>query len=71
MPVLIEDFATKPPGMVEHEPDGPVFPAQRLLLDYLPVFRQHADPGLLRSYERLELTYPLESGQVAIASVRL
>jgi hypothetical protein len=71
MPVLIEDFAAKPPGLVEHDPDGPAFPAQRLLLDYLPVFREHADPGVVGQYERLELTYPLSRGQVAIASVGL
>jgi hypothetical protein len=70
-PVLIEDLAAKPPGRIELDPERPDYPAQRFLLDYLPVFRRHADPGQLERYERLELTYPLESGPVVIASVPL
>jgi hypothetical protein len=70
-PVLIEDLAAKPPGRIDFDPDRPDFPAQRLLLTYLPVFRKHADPALLDGYQRLELTYPLSEGQVAIASVPL
>ena len=70
-PVLIEDLARKPPGRIEFDPDHPEFPAQRLLLDYLPVLRRHGDPDLLSRYERLELTYPLSEGPVVIASVPL
>lgn len=70
-PVLIEDLAAKPPGRVDFDPKGPEYPAQRLLLHYLPVLRRHADPSLLRGYERLELTYPLSGGRVVIASVPL
>ncbi len=70
-PALIEDLATKPVGRIDFDPERPDFPAQRLLLDYLPVFLRQADPGLLRGYERLELTYPLDAGRVVIASVSL
>jgi hypothetical protein len=70
-PVLIEDLAAKPPGRIEFDPERPDSPAQQLLLDYVPVFRRYAAPHLLRGYERLELTYPLDRGRVAIASVPL
>ena len=70
-PVLIEDLAAKPPGRIDFDPDRPDFPAQRLLLHYLPVLRRHADPSHLRGYERLELTYPLSQGPAVIASVPL
>ncbi|MDQ3224701.1 MAG: hypothetical protein M3Q75_14705 [Gemmatimonadota bacterium] len=70
-PVLIEDLAAKPRGRIDFDPDRPDFPAQRLVLDYLPVLLKHADPGLLGRYERLELTYPLSQGRVVIASVPL
>jgi hypothetical protein len=70
-PVLIQDLAAKPAGRIEFDPDRPDFPAQQLLLDYLPVLRRHADPRFLRGYERLELTYPLSRGPVVIASVPL
>jgi hypothetical protein len=70
-PVMIEDLAVKPAGRIEFDPDRPDYPAQRLMLEYLPVFRRLADPELLQDYERLELTYPLSGGPVAIASVPL
>jgi hypothetical protein len=70
-PVLIEDFAAKPDGRVEFDPEHPDFPAQRFLLEYLPIFQRHADPGLAAKYDRLELTYRLADGPVVIASVPL
>jgi hypothetical protein len=70
-PVLIEDLAAKPPGRIDFDPDRPDFPAQRLMHHYLPVLRKHADPSLLKGYERLELTYPLSHGRAVIASVPL
>lgn len=70
-PVLIEDLAAKPSGRIEFDPDRPDFAAQRLLLEYLPVFQRHAELDLLRGYERLELTYPLSQGRAVIASVPL
>ena len=70
-PVLIEDLAAKPTGRIEFDPLNPDFPAQRLLIDYLPVLVKHTDPRFLRRYERLELTYPVGKSHVAIASVPL
>jgi hypothetical protein len=70
-PVVIEDLAAKPSGRIGFDPDRPDFPAQRLLLHYLPVLRRHAEPNLLEGYERLELTYPLGQGRAVIASVPL
>jgi Vitamin K-dependent gamma-carboxylase len=70
-PVLIEDIAAKPPGRIDYDPARSQSPAQRLLLDYLPLLRKHADPWRLKGYQRLELTYPLREGPVVVASVRL
>lgn len=70
-PVMIDDLAAKPAGRIEVDLDRPDYPAQRFLLEYLPLFQRLADPELLREYDRLELTYPLSDGDVAIASVPL
>lgn len=70
-PVLIEDFATKPQGRIAFDPLDPDYPAQRLLRQYLPILRKHLEPEVLEQYDRVELTYPLKEGRVAIASVSL
>ena len=70
-PVLIEDLAAKPTGRIEFDPLNPDFPAQRFLINYLPVLVKHTDPRFLERYERLELTYPVGESPVAIASVPL
>ena len=70
-PVLIEDLAAKPRGRIEFDPRDPDYPAQRLLLQYLPILRKHLDRKILKRYDRVELTYPLKRGPVAIASVPL
>lgn len=60
-PVLIEDFATKPPSKIEFDPTDPDYPAQRFLSAYMPVLRKYVSPEVWQKYQRVELVYPLDN----------
>lgn len=67
-PVIIEDLASKPLQKIAFDPSRPEYPAQKFLLDYAPVLRNHVDRELWQKYDRLELVYPaIDSEQYAIA----
>ena len=69
LPVIVEDLAGKPHGRIEHDPARPDAPANRFLREILPVVQRQVENW--RDYDRVELHYELESGDVAIASVPL
>jgi hypothetical protein len=69
LPVLIEDLAAKPHGRIEHDPTLPDAPANKFLRDLVPVIKRHVENW--RDYDRVELVYELEHGDVAIARVPL
>lgn len=58
-PVLIADFAAKPPNQIEFDPDRPQDPAQKFLTEYTPILRHHVAPEIWQQYDRVELVYPI------------
>ena len=67
-PVIIEDLASKPLQKIEFDPNHPEYPAQKFLLDYAPILRNHVAQDILQKYDRIELVYPIiNSEQYAIA----
>jgi hypothetical protein len=67
-PVIIEDLASKPLQKIAFDPNHPEYPAQKFLLDYAPILRNHVAPNIWQKYDRIELVYPvIDAEQYAIA----
>ena len=62
-PVIIKDLASKPSNYIEFNPNTPEYPAQKFLLDYVPILRNHVSPEIWQKYNRLELVYPIVNAE--------